>query len=290
MGQPKVLKARGDDATVQLLLQLSPDRVQYMAFAKRLVAVLSKLDGPKGSFVVDGRNPDAPQASAREGKEELWRHTLIFSCLRGNGAYPEISYAFPPNDREKLKAHFEDMGTELLSKSQCLVYCFNQNASAGPDGCGLARASKEWIAAVGRHRSERMVICVMTHANDSFNRTKWEWFTCDRSFFPNGAESPWLRSIECEVTLNDKQGEELASDVVSLSEGFGVSSPNLKYGCPFVMIAPAWVDTGDVSWPDRRYSYVPQFTFPRRIELTANEASSISEVKCVVRPRVNQPE
>jgi hypothetical protein len=290
VGQPKVLKARGDDATVQLLLQLSPDRDQYMAFAKRLVTVLSKLEGPKGSFLVDGRNPDARPALIKEGKEELWRHTLVFSCLRGNGAYPEIAYAFPPNDRDKLKAHFEDMGADLPSKSQCLAYCFNQNAGSGPDGCGLAKAAKEWLVAVGRHKDERMVVCVMTHTNDAFNRTKWEWFTCDRSLFPSGQDSPWLRAIECEITLHDKQGAELASDVIPLTEGFGVSCPNLQYGNPFVMIAPMWVDTGDVGWPDRRYAYVPQFTFPRWIELSADEASSISEVKCAVRPIINQPD
>lgn len=290
VGLPKVLKARGEDATVQLMLQLSPDRDQYMAFAKRLVAVLSKLEGPKGSFLVDGRNPDAQPAWIKEGREELWTHTLVFSCLRGNGAYPEIAYAFPPNDRDKLKAHFEDMGADLPSKSQCLVYCFNQNAGSGPDGCGLAKAAKDWLAAVGRRKDERIVVCVMTHTNDAFNRTKWEWFTCDRSLFPSGQESPWLRAIECEITLHDKQGAELASDVIPLSEGFGVSCPNLKYGNPFVIIAPMWVDKGDAGWPDRRYSYVPQFTFPRLIELSADEASSIAEVKCAVRPLVNKSE
>lgn len=290
VGLPKVLKARGEDATVQLMLQLSPDRDQYMAFAKRLVAVLSKLEGPKGSFLVDGRNPDAQPAWIKEGREELWTHTLVFSCLRGNGAYPEIAYAFPPNDRDKLKAHFEDMGADLPSKSQCLVYCFNQNAGSGPDGCGLEKAAKDWLAAVGRRKDERIVVCVMTHTNDAFNRTKWEWFTCDRSLFPSGQESPWLRAIECEITLHDKQGAELASDVIPLSEGFGVSCPNLKYGNPFVIIAPMWVDKGDAGWPDRRYSYVPQFTFPRLIELSADEASSIAEVKCAVRPLVNKSE
>lgn len=290
VGQPKVLKARGDDATVQLLLQLSPDRDQYMSFANRLVAVLSKLEGPKGAFVVDGRNPDAEQSAAKEGKEELWRHTLVFSCLRGNGADPEISYAFPENDREKLRIYFEEMGKDLPSKSQCLVYCFNQDASAGPNGCGLAKAAEDWIAAIGRHRDERIVVCVMTHANDAFNRTKWEWFTCDRSLFPSDQESPWLRSIECEVSLLNNSGEEIASDIIPLSEGFGVSCPDLGYGFPAVMIAPTWVDKGDSGWPERRYSYVPQFTFPRWIELSKDEASSISEVKCVVRPRVNQLE
>ena len=287
VGQPKVLKARGDSASVQLLLQLSPDRVQYMTFAKRLVAVLSKLEGPRGSFIVDGHNPDAQQDETKRGKEELWRHTLVESHLHGNHAYPEITYAFPPNDREKLQAYFEDMGVNLPSKSQCLVYCFNQAASSGPKGCGLTKAANDWLAAVRRH-NERMVVCVMTHANDSFNRTKWEWFACDRSLFPTGQESPWLRAIECEVTLHDKQGEELASDVIPLTEGFGVSCPHLEYGNPFVMIAPTWVEKGDNGWPDRRYSYVPQFTFPRWFELSTNEAAAISEVKCVVRPLVNQ--
>jgi hypothetical protein len=289
IGQPKILKARGDDATVQLLLQLAPDRAQYMAFAKRLVAVLSKLEGPKGSFTVDGRNPDVEESGVREAKEELWKHTLLSSFGRGNGADPEIAYAFPTNDREKLAEWFQTMSPELPSKSQCLVYCFDQNAGGQPHGCGLKKAAEEWTAAIGNKRKERMVICLTTQANESFQRTKWDWFTCDRDLFPEGRESPWLRSLECEVTLFNKQGEELTSDLIPLTEGFGVSCPDLQYELPVVMLGPAWIDKGD-QWPQNRYSYVPQFTFPRWIELTAKEAASIAEVKCVVRPRVNTPE
>lgn len=289
VGQPTVLKARGDDATVQVLLQLSPDRAQYMAFAKRLVAVLSKLEGPKGTFTIDGRNPGVEQRGMKEAQEELWRHTLLSSFNRGNGADPEISYAFPNTDREKLQAYFEGMKTELPTKSQCLVYCFNQDAGRQPHGCGLKAAAEEWTAAIGRKEDGRMVVCLMTQANESFNRTKWDWFACDRSLFPAGQDSPWLRCIECEITLCDKAGVEIATDVIPLTEGFGVSCEDLRYGLPIVMLAPAWVDPGD-SWPQSRYAYVPQFTFPRWLELTAKEAASIAEVKCVVRPRVNKSE
>jgi len=289
VGQPKVLKAKDDEANVQVLLQIAPDRVKYMAFAKRLVAVLSKLEGPKGSFNIDGRNPDVDSSGMKEAKEELWKHTLLFSFGRGNGADPEIAYAFPPNDREELGGYFADMGPELMAKSQCHVYCFNQSAGGQPHGCGLKKAAEEWTAAIGRKRDERIIICLMTHANETFNRTKWEWFTCDRSLFPDGQDSPWLRSIECEVTLYGSQGKEIASDVIPLTEGFGVSCPDLKYELPVVMLAPAWVDKGD-QWPQNRYSYVPQFTFPRWFELTAEEAASIKDVKCAVRPLLNKPQ
>jgi hypothetical protein len=288
VGQPKVLKAKEDNATVQLLLQLSPDRDQYMAFANRLIAVLSKLEGPKGDFVVDGRNPEVSARGMQEAKDELWRHILLRSFMRGNGADPEISYAFPPNDRERLYGYFEDMRDELPQKSQCLVYCFDQDASGQPHGCGLKRVAEEWKAAIGRSKDERIVVCVMAHANESFSRTKWEWFTCDRSLFSEGTESPWLRCIECEVTMLTSAGDEVTSDVIPLSEGFGIS-PNLRYNTPSVMVAPAWVEKGD-GWPECRHAYVPQFTFPRWFELSADEASSIREVRCTVRPLIRKPE
>jgi hypothetical protein len=286
VGQPKVLKARGDEATVQLSLQLTADRAQYLSFANRLIAVLSKLEGPRGAFSVDGRNPAAESSKVKEARERFWRHTLIFSENRGNGADPEICYAFPEHEREKLRAYFGAFGSDLPAKSECFVYCFNQKSSNNMP-YGLGTVSAEWTTAIGEITDDRVVLCLLTQGNETFNRTKWEWFTCDKSLFPGGKDSPWLRGIECETTLYDQSGEELASDIVTLTEGFGVSVR--RYGLPVVMIAPAWVDTGG-SWPDERYTYVPKFTFPRWLELTAKEAAAIAEVKCVVRPHVVKPE
>jgi hypothetical protein len=288
VGQPKVVKSRGDDTTVELLLQLTPNRDQYMLFAKRLSAVLSKLGGQSGSFIVDGRNPEVEQAGMKEARQELWSHALVASFNRGNGADPEIAYAFPQTYREQLQSHFQDMEADLPGKSQCLVYCFNQGSGRQPHGCGLNKVGPEWRAAIGQKRDERVIVCMMTQANEAFNRTKWEWFLCDQSLFPGGDESPWLRCIECEATLLDKSGAEIASDIIPLTEGFGISKADLRYFAPVVMIAPAWVEAeGDFEY---RYAYVPQFTFPRRIELSAAEAASIAEVKCAVRPRVHKPD
>ena len=287
VGQPKVLKARGDQATVELLLQLSPNRDEYMLFAKRLVAVLSKLGGPHGTFAIDGRNPNCERDQIEESRQQLWHHTLISSYHRGNGAEPEIAYAFPAAYREVLQEHFQDMQSDLLSKSQCLVYCFNQGKHHPPYGCGLSTIAKEWQAAIGKKRNEVMVICLMTQANESFNRTKWDWFTCEQTLFPGGRDSPWLRCIECEATLLNSAGEEIASDIIPLTEGFGISHPDFRYRAPIVMMAPAWMESED---PEDRSGYVPQITFPRRIEVTVSEAATIKEVKCVVRPRLNNPE
>ena len=132
-----------------------------------------------------------------------------------------------------------------------------------------------------------MVICLMTQANESFNRTKWDWFTCEQTLFPGGRDSPWLRCIECEATLLNSAGEEIASDIIPLTEGFGISHPDFRYRAPIVMMAPAWMESED---PEDRSGYVPQITFPRRIEVTVSEAATIKEVKCVVRPRLNNPE
>lgn len=285
VGQPKVLKARGDEATVQLTLQLTPDRAQYMSFANRLVAVLSKLEGPRGTFTVDGRRPVADSRVVKQTIDDFWQHTLVFSKNRGNGADPEISYSFPKQDRKQLGAYFADMGSDLVAQSLCQVYCFNQKSRNF--AYGLGDAAKEWIAGIGRKEADRMVICVMTHGNESLSRTQWGWFACDKSFFPSGQDSPWLRSIECEITLYGHDGGELTTDVIPLTEGFGISRH--RHSLPVVIIAPAWVDTGCNQWPDERFTYVPQFTFPRWIELTAKEAAAIAEVKCVVRPHAVSP-
>jgi hypothetical protein len=287
VGEPQVLKARGDDVTLQLLLQLSPDRDQYMAFAHRLAAVLSRLDGPKGSFRIDGLNPNVEQDRMKEACAALWKHTLLSSRSRGNLAEPEISYAFPPAYREQLKAYFGEMGESVTSKSQCAVYCFNQSED-GSFGCGLEAAAMEWNEALGGQSEDRVILCLLMQANEGFNRTRWDWFACDRSLFPEGKNSPWLRSIECEVILHGNNGEQITSDVIPLTGGFGLSCAE-PHQLPVMIISPFWVDTGG-TWPEERYSYVPQFTFPRRLDLTAKEAAAISEARCVVRPRVNKPD
>jgi hypothetical protein len=176
------------------------------------------------------------------------------------------------------------MGEELTTKSKCVVYCFNHGSGGSRiPGCGLRDVSEDWQKAIGTHREERMIVCVMTEAHEAFSRTKWDWFTCDRSLFPGGQKSPWGRSISCDVTLLDRDGQHIASDSIALTEGFGISAYSLDDN-PNIMIAPVWVDTANSSWQAQRYCYVPTFTFPRYIELTANEAASLSEVQCAVRP------
>jgi hypothetical protein len=287
VGQPKVLKARGDEATVEVLVRISPDTEKYLAFAKRLTAILSKLGGPSGAFTIDGKTPGRDPRRRKEDLAELWRHVLVSSYHRGNLADPEIAYAFREDAREDLQGYFKDMGEQIAVKSGCLVYCFNQDAGRQPHGCGLAEVAPRWYEAIGRKRDELMIVCLMTQANETYSRTKWEWFTCEQSLFSGGAESPWNRSIECEITVCASGGKEIASEIVPLSTGFGVSRDNWEYYRPIVMLGPMWIEAnGEVQ---DRSAYVSQFTFPRRTELSTNEAASITHVNCVVRPRVNNP-
>jgi len=288
VGQPKVLKARGDDATVELMIRISPDNEKYLAFAKRLTAILTKLGGPSGRFTIDGKTPGGDPGRRKANLAGLWEHTLVSSNNRGNLADPEIAHAFPEKDREELQGYFKDMGEQVATKSGCLVYCFNQDADRQPYGCGLNEVAPKWYDAIGRNPDELMVVCLMTQANEAYNRTTWEWFACDQSLFPSGDGSPWNRCIECEFTVLAVGGKEIASEILPLTEGFGVSRADWRYYPQIVMLGPMWIEAkGEAEY---RAAYVPQFTFPRRIELTAAEAASISEVKCVVRPTFIKPE
>jgi hypothetical protein len=286
-GQPKVIKARGDDATVELLFRLSPDREKYLVFASRLTAILGKLGGPRGAFTIDGKTPGGDPGRRKANLDGLWHHTLVSSRNRANLACPEITYAFPEKDRKEIQGFFQDMGEHLATQSGCLVYCFNQDARRPPYGCGLSDVSKEWMTAIGRRRDELMIVCLMTQANESFNRTKWEWFACDHSLFPGGVDSPWNRGLECEFTICAADGREIAGEILQLSTGFGVSREDWKYHPKIVMLGPMWIEAKGE--PEQRSAYAPRFTFPQRIELSATEAALISEVKCVVRPRLNVP-
>lgn len=282
VGQPKVVKTNGDNATVEIMVRITPDSQQYLAFARRMTAILSKLGGAGGAFTVDGNSPACRPESRKEVVAALWRHALVASRNRGNGAEGEIAYAFPQHEREELQAHFEDMGTQIATNSDCLVYCFNQASDYSMDGCGLRQSAEKWHSAIGRKRDELMIVCLMTQANERYNRTKWEWFTCAQSLFPQGEDSPWLRHVECEIGLFGSGGKEITTESLPLYNGFGVSKADWQYYPPVLMLGPMWIEC---SGEDKeRYAYVPQFTFPRRIELSAAEAASIAEVKCLVRP------
>ena len=289
VGQPKVVSTRGENATVEVMICISPDTEKYLAFARRMSVILAKLGGPSGTFTIDGKTPGGDPGRHKSNLDGLWEHTLISSDHRGNLADPEIAYAFPHKQREQLQGYFKDMGAQIATKSGCLVYCFNQNGDKSPPyGCGLYEVAEQWDAAIGRKRDEMMVVCLMTQANQAYNRTKWEWFACDQSLFPSGNESPWNRCIECEFAMCASGGREIASEIVPLTEGFGVSRADWEYYRQIVMLGPMWIEANGQA--EQRSAYVPKFTFPRRIELSAEEAASITEVTCVVRPRVIRPE
>jgi hypothetical protein len=287
VGQPKIVEAQGGKSKAELLVRITPNREKYFAFADRLAAILAKVATKSGEFPNNGLEPGGDSSSADGYLESLYHH--VFRGRDGSDLNdPAVTYAFPEKTRRGLKAYFRGMDAEELNKSGSVVYCFDQGEDASPDGsgCGLGVAQARWYHAIGDQHQELMVVCLLTQANDTFVRTKWRWFLCRRALFPRKEASPWDRGVECEITLCGTDGREITSETIPLSRGFGISRCDWSRFCAIAIVGPMWIDPDEVN----RQGYVPAITFPVRIDLSAAEAKSLSEVQCAVRSLTVSPD
>jgi len=285
VGQPKILEAQGDVSKAELIVRITPNREKYFTFADRLASILAKVALKSGEFSNNGIEPAGDSRSAGAYMEALYHHVF-----HGAGGYdradPAVSGAFPEKYRRDLKAHFKSMDAEELLKNGSIAYCFDQGSNSTHSGCGLRISQKQWNQDIGDQHQDLMVVCLLTQANDTFVRTQWRWFLCRRALFPRKDASPWDRGIECEISLCNANGREITSASIPLGEGFGVSRCDWRRYRAIAILGPMWIDPDEID----RKGYAPSIAFPVRVDLSAAEAKSLSEVKCSVRPLAVSPD
>jgi len=278
--QPRVVKATRDSAEVQYTVELSPNLDAYTKFSTRLVGVLGKSIVRKGSFVNDGLKPNCEEKYASAAITALWRELIQSS--------DGVSESFmAERDRSIIKKYFEGISSSKNEYANCSVFGFDQGGYGNPDQYGLDRVGKQSWTKAYDEKDRMLVLCVMTEANKSFARTKWEWFACEREIFPAGDDSPWFRGLECEVEFRSAEGSLIAGDSFVLGNGFGVSRyGDGRFGTDggLTFISPFWVqpeETGSV-W-DRK-GYVAKLSFPRTVAMSGEDVKEIETVKCSAKP------
>jgi hypothetical protein len=276
--QPKIIKAGPETSQLSYSVELSPNFQEYKAFADKLVAILGKTGGKRGDFSNDGLKPNCDKSQMQGVTRALWHEFF----RRSDG----LSGSFVSRrDQAEFLQRLEDTEPSSPEAKGFQYFCFDQGGYMSPNVCGLDRVGKQFWGKAYENKETEFVLCMLAESNKSYSKTRWQWFTCDRSEFPPGHDSPWLRGIACEITFHDERNTFVASDTFSLGNGIGVS----RYGDfdrandgGMIFVSPFWIppeQTGSV-W-DRK-GYVAKATFHRTTELSSDEVKNIKSVSCRV--------
>jgi len=277
--QPKVIKAGPETSRLSYSVELSPNLQGYKAFADKLAAILGKTAGKRGDFANDGLKPNCDKSQMQGVADGLWHN---FFCRRHGLSGSFVSQ----RDQAEFLERLEDTDPSSPEAKDFQYFCFDQGGYTNPDECGLDRVGKQFWEKVYDNRETEFVLCMLADSNKSHSKTRWQWFTCDRTDFPAGHSSPWLRGIECEIMFLDEQNTFVASDNFSLGNGIGVS----RYGDfdrandgGMIFVSPFWIPPADTGSVWDRKGYVARATFHRTSELASEEVKNIKSVSCRVK-------
>ena len=284
--QPKVTKAGPDTSQLSYAVELSPNLEQYKAFADKVAAILGKTGGKRGDFSNDGLKPNCDKSQMQGVVRGLW-HNFFCSSDGLSGSFVSR------RDQAEFLERLEDTEPSSPEAKGFQYFCFDQGGYVNPDECGLDRVGKQFWDKVYDNQETEFVLCMLVESNKSYSKTKWQWFTCDRTDFPVGHDSPWLRGIECEITFLDGNNKFVASDTFSFGNGVGVS----RYGefdmandGGMIFVSPFWIPPEQTGAVWDRKGYVAQATFHRTSELASDEVKNVKSVSCRVKTLAIKPE
>lgn len=277
--QPKVIKAGPEKSALSYTVEIAPDLEAYKRFADKLAGVLGKTSGKQGEFANDGLRPNCEPNQVQNVFRMLWND--FFRSSDGLAAS-----LLSQRDSTDFRKRLEDIEPSASEAKGYQYFCFDQGGYMHPTACGLDRIGKQSWGKVWERKDTDLVLCLLAEANKSSSKTRWQWFVCDRADFPAGAESPWLRGIECEITFLDERGQFVATDAFAVGNGMGVSrygETNNAQDGGMIFVSPFWIQpkqTGNV-W-DRK-GYVARASFYRVSELDSAEVRNVKAVRCRVK-------
>lgn len=263
VGQPTVGKTVGDSVEVKVRVALSPNRESYLALCGKVAAVLDATSQKHGEIFSDGMSA-ANKADHRQVVADIRE-----DALQDHNWGDLIEIFADRTELETVKESADREGNSGVIKYDplyliCDPTCTGESRPCGIDGLRYSKLEKLY------QDNGTAVLFLLTKINESFQRTHWRWFHLSKD------EAELVRRllpkvVRCTVTLRDRDGEEIARDVLRLKQ-FGVASDSTY---PTIALSPFFVDE------DMDY-YVPTVTIERTLMLRKSEVPSLGKAEAML--------
>lgn len=253
-GKESIEKKADGSVAVNVPLSIRPNDENYAAFSKTLCEALSATKRASGEFKVDGTkfgpNPQYAKDRVNAGlKEALTNNKYMLGM-------------FPQELQEVIRMSCDSAGRSPIVGIGPAYHLWN----GGPNEGIWAEYYEAWRDVRQNKPNDWIVVCV-TSAKKDYRQTTWRWFHVTAEEY-----NEWFRtapaSFRCSTQLADKDGDEVAGDVIDIG-GFGVKReyPNLLW------CVPLYVNIHNSYW------YTPEVRIVRSITIDAEDAAKIASLR-----------
>jgi hypothetical protein len=239
---------------VSVPLSIKPSEEGYAAFSRTLCEVLSATKRASGEFKVDGAKygPDA-----RIAKEHLEYH------LKQAFTDPNFMLGmFAEPMREEIRTSCDQNGRSPIVGMGPAYLLWN-----GANQEGIRSLYYDTWRDLRQNTNEDWIVVCVTASKKDYRQTSWKWFQVSADEFKAWfAKTP--ATFRCRTQLVDKDGDEVAGDVIELGK-FGAARLYDK----LLWCVPLYVNLHNAWW------YTPELQLVRSIEIDEDDAAKIVSLK-----------
>lgn len=257
VGKESIEKTPDGKIFLNVPLAIRPNEGSYTAFSKALCEVLSATKRTSGEFSVDGAKygPNADWAKDSMQRDVKQAFTDSRNMLE----------VFPSSLQEEIRKSCDKDGTSPVVGMGPVYHLWN-----GADREGIGSLYYQTWRHLRENKTDDWIVICITAAKKDFRQTTWKWFQITGEEYKEWFEAA-PETIRCRTQLVDKDGEEVAGDVIEIGKiGAGRLYDKLLWCVPaYVRLHGAW-------W------YTPELRLTRRIEIDADDAASIKAIRVVL--------
>jgi hypothetical protein len=253
-GKESIEKKPDGRTFLNVPLTIKPNEESYAAFSKTLCEVLSATKRPSGEFKVDG---------GKYGPDSDYSKRHLDGYVKQ--AFTDDDYtlgAFPESLREEIRKSCDQDGRSPLV-ALGPVYSLWDGTKRG----GIDSLYYDTWRDLREHKNDDWIVICLTAAKKDYRQTSWKWFQVSAD-----ERKEWFAAtpatFRCATQLIDKDGDEVASDVIELGKfGAGRMYHNLLW------LVPLYVNLDNASW------YTPELQLTRSIEIDADDAANSASLR-----------
>jgi len=251
-GKESIEKKADGSVAVNVPLSIQPNDENYAAFSKTLCEALAATKRASGEFKVDGTKfgPDPQYAKERF-------NSFLRQAFTDHNSMLEM---FPQELQEVISTSCDSMGRSPIVGIGPGYLLWN----GGPSG-GIETELEAWSGVRQNKPNDWIVVCV-TSAKKEYRQTTWKWFHVTAEEYKE-----WFRaapaSFRCSTQLIDKDGDEVAGDVIEIGE-FGA----MREYHNLLWCVPLYVN-------HHKNFYTPELRMVRSITIDADDAANIASLR-----------
>jgi hypothetical protein len=259
-GKESIEKKTDGSVAVNVPLTIRPNDENYAAFSRTLCEVLSATKRASGEFKVDGAkfgpNPQWARDRLKDGLEEAFTNDHYMLGM------------FPQENQEDIRKSCDSEGRSPIVGIGAAYPLWNGGKNEGI----WAEYYEAWRDGRQNKPDDWIVVCV-TSAKKDYRQTTWKWFQVTAEEYKE-----WFKttpaSFNCNTQLIDKDGDEVAGDVIEIGK-FGAKReyPNLLW------CVPLYVNISNSYW------YTPELRLVRSVKIDPEDAANIASLRMTLERR-----